>query len=154
MTFLIASAQCFLIMPQQNSFHLEELNLLMLLTWSFSDCFITSFGESFKSVTQSYEMDIHYWDTQIQNVGVHFSGSEFLDHTTNNDLLNKIEDGTSMLNMKNLKLLMDCPNVNWKLFECCISKRESEEYSILINTGNFSLPILNNAFKTEANTIG
>ena len=113
MAFLIASAHCFLIMPQQNSFHLEELNLLMLLTRSFSDCFITSFGESFKSVTQSYEMDIHYWDTQMQNVGVHFLGSEFLDHTTDNDL-------------------MDCPNVNWKLFECCISKRDFEEYSVLI----------------------
>ena len=53
---------------------------------------------------------ICYWDTQTQNVPVPYWGSEFLGHTTNNDLLNKIEDGTSMLNMKNLKqILMDWP---------------------------------------------
>ena len=97
---------------------------------NLSDCFIVSFGEIFNSVTQSYEMDIiiRYWDAQTQNVRVRYWGSKFLGHTTNNDLLDKSKDGTSMLNMKNLKqILMDCPNVNWKFFECFINQRESEE---------------------------
>ena len=78
---------------------------------------------------KSWEINIiiWYWDTQTQNVRFRYRGSEFLGHTTNNDLLNKIDDGTSMSNMKNLKQIsMDCPNVNWKLFECFINKREYE----------------------------
>ena len=97
---------------------------------------------------------IHYWDTQIQNVWVRYLGSEFLGHSTNDDSLNKIEDRTSMFNMKNLKLLMDCPNVNWKLFECFIIKRESKEHFGSINIGNCNLHLLNNPFKTGANAIG
>ena len=66
------------------------------------------FGESFHSVKQSYEMDIFicYWDSQTQNVRVLYWGSEFLGHTTNNGLLNKIEDRTLMLIMKHLKQIM------------------------------------------------
>ena len=117
----------------------------------FSDYFIISFGKSFNSVTQSHQMNIiHYWDTQIQNVQVCYLGWDFCGHTTNNDLLNKIEDGTSMFTMKNLKLiLMDCPNVNWKLFECFISKRESKEHSGLIIIGNCNLHVLINVSKQE-----
>ena len=75
---------------------------------------------------------IHYWDTQIKNVRARYLGLEFRGHTTNSDLLNRIEDGISMLNMKHLKqILIDCPNVNWKLFECFINKQENPK-NILI----------------------
>ena len=95
-------------------------------------------------------MDIvYYWDTQIQNVWVRYLGSEFLGHITNDDLLNKIEERTSMFNMKNLELLMNCPNVNWKLFECFISKRESKEHFGLINIGNCNLHVLSTLSKQE-----
>ena len=83
---------------------------------------------------------IHYRDTQAQNKQVPYWGSEFVGHTTNKDLPNKIEDGTSLLNMKNLnEILMDGPNVNWKFLEWFISKRESEELPGLIHirSGNF-----------------
>ena len=173
MIFLKASVQCFLIMPLQNSFHLEELNLLLMLTWPFSvfqelftenynlsDCFIILFGESLTLlhllmkwilfITGNIIIGNIHIIHQIQNVRVCYLGWEFWGHTTNNDLLNKIEDGTSMLTMKNLKLiLMDCPNVNWKLFECFISKRESKEHSGLISIGNCNLHVLNNVSKQE-----
>ena len=164
MIFLLASVHCFSIMPLQNSFHLEELNILLILTWPFcvfqelftenvnlSDCFIISFGKSFNSATQSYETNIiHYCNTQIENVWACYLGWEFCGHTTNNDLLNKIKDGTFMLTMKNLKLIMmNCPNVNWKLFECFISRRESKEHSRLISIGNCNLHVLNNFSKQE-----
>ena len=38
---------------------------------------------------------IRYLDAQTQNVRVRHWGSKFLGHTTNNDLLDKSEDGTS-----------------------------------------------------------
>ena len=109
------------------------------------------------AVTQSHKMDItDYQDTQVQNVRVFLLGSDFHGHTTNNDLLKDgtFEDVTSVLNKKNLKLLIDCVNLNWKLFGCFISKRESKEHSGLINIRNCSHPILNHAFKTGANTTG
>ena len=130
-----------------------------LLTESvnLSDCFVISFDESFDSVTQSCEMDIIilFWDIQAQIVRVCYWGSEFLGHTTNKNLLNKIENGTSMLNMKNLKQIsMDGPNMNRKFFECFVSKRESEKLPGLIHIGSCNLHVLNNAFKTGANAIG
>ena len=80
---------------------------------------------------------------------------EFLDHTANKDLLNNIENGTSMLNMKNLKQIsMDGPNMNWKFFDCFINERKSEELPGLINTRSCSLHVLNNIFKTGANATG
>ena len=109
------------------------------------------------TVTQSHKMDIiHYQVTHIQNVQVFLLGSGFHGHTTNNNLLKDgtFEDVTSVLNKKNLKLLIDCVNLNWKLFGCFITKRESKEYSGLINIRNCNHPILNHAFKSGANTIG
>ena len=121
---------------------------------NLSECLITSFDESFNSVIQSFEMDIiiRYWDIEVQIVRVQYWGSEFMGHTTNKDLLIKIENRTSMLNMKNLKQIsMDGPNVNWKFFECFINKRESEELPGLINIVNCNLHVLNNAFNIGAN---
>ena len=88
------------------------------------------------SVTQSHKMDvIHYQDTQKR---VFLLGSDFHGHSTNNDLLKygTFEDLTSVLKEKNLKLLIDCVNLNWELFGCFISKRESKEHSGLINIRN------------------
>ena len=50
------------------------------------------FDESFRFVKQPYEMEIFigYWDTQLQNLRVRYWGLEFLGHTTNYGLLNKI----------------------------------------------------------------
>ena len=126
-------------------------NCLQRMLINLSDCFIISFGKSFNSATQSYETNIiHYWDTQIENVEVYYLGWEFCGHTTNNNLLNEIKDGTFMLTMKNLKLIMmNCPNVNWKLFERFISKRESKEHSHLISIENCNLHVLNNFSKQE-----
>ena len=60
-----------------------------------------------------------------------------------------------MSNMKNLKQIsMDCPNVNWKLFECFTNKREYEELLGLIHIRNCNLYVLNNAFKIGTNTTG
>ena len=109
------------------------------------------------TVTQTCEIDIaiRYWDIEALIVRVRYWGSEFLGHTTNKDLLNKLENGASMLNMKNLKQIsMDVPNVNWKFFECFINKTESEELLGLINIGSFNLHGLNNVFKTGTNATG
>ena len=92
MTFLIA-VHFLLIMPLQNSFPVEELNLHLLLTMALlpiskellteyvnlSDGFVILFDENFNSVTQSSEMDIiiPYWDIQAQIVRVHYWGSEW-----------------------------------------------------------------------------
>ena len=57
--------------------------------------------------------------------------------------------------MKNLKQIsMDGPNMNWKLFQCFINKKESKELPGLINIGSYNLFVLNNAFKTGANAAG
>ena len=65
--------------------------------------------------------------TGILKQKVHEFATEFLGHTTTNDLLNKIEVVTSMVNIKNLKhLSMDYPNVNLKFFDCFINEGESE----------------------------
>ena len=72
---------------------------------NLSDCLRNSFDERFNSVTQPCEMNIIicYWETQAQNVRVCYWFLGFLGHTMNKDLLNKIENGASILNRKNLK---------------------------------------------------
>ena len=50
---------------------------------------------------------IHYWSALTQNVRVHYWGLDCRGQSTNNDLLINNEDGTSMLNMTNLKQIVD-----------------------------------------------
>ena len=73
-------------------------------------------------------------------------------HTTNNDFLNKIEDETSMVNMKNLEQSsINCPNVNWKFFHCFINERESKKCIGSIKIISCNLHVVNNVFKSVAN---
>ena len=75
-------------------------------------------------------------------------------HTTNNDLLNKIEDETSMVNMKNLEQSsINCPNVNWKFFHCFINERESKKRIGSIKIISCNLHVVNSVFKSAANAI-
>ena len=59
-----------------------------------SDWYVVSFDESMNDITQTSEMDIclRFWNDETNNVEDRYWDSEFLGHTTNQDLHDSLQD--------------------------------------------------------------
>ncbi|KAI2645289.1 Alanine--tRNA ligase [Labeo rohita] len=94
--------------------------------------FIVMFDESMNRTTKNKQLDLHvrYWTTDETGTYVcsRYYGSEFLGHSTAEDLLDKFKEGTKELCLsKMLSLSMDGPNVNWRFVQL-LQQEYSEQF--------------------------
>ncbi|KAL0146888.1 hypothetical protein M9458_057827 [Cirrhinus mrigala] len=90
------------------------------------------FDESMNRTTKNKQLDLHvrYWTTDETGTYVcsRYYGSEFLGHSTAEDLLDKFKEGTKELCLsKMLSLSMDGPNVNWRFVQL-LKQEYSEQF--------------------------
>ncbi|KAL6459284.1 hypothetical protein MHYP_G00327560 [Metynnis hypsauchen] len=118
------------------------------------DSFVIMFDESLNRTTKNKQLDLHvrYWTTDETGTHVQsrFFGSQFMGHSTADDLLERFKEGTKELKLKNMvSLSMDGPNVNWKLVEL-IQKEYGEQFAgaQLEIVGSCGLHTLHNSFKS------
>ncbi|XP_028297108.1 uncharacterized protein LOC114458926 [Gouania willdenowi] len=107
------------------------------------------FDESLNETTKNKQLDVHvrFWDEgQVQS---RYLGSQFMGHSTAQDLLSHLKECMDKLDLRHLvSISMDGPSVNWKLFDI-FQKDQSEQYGgvQLICVGSCGLHTLHNAFK-------
>jgi hypothetical protein len=99
-------------------------------------------------------MDVHirFWDSKKNEIGTRYFNSEFLGHSTADDLLDKLMNSAKDISpdlTKILQVSMDGPNVNWKLYDLLCEELRADDPSApgLINIGSCSLHTVHNAFK-------
>lgn len=113
------------------------------------------FNESLNHYLQAKQMDIHVrcWDGP--EVRTTYIGSEFLGHSTAKDVSEKRNTVLSEVDLINLvQISMDCPNVNWKVFQTLQKQVETDVGKSLINIGSCGLHILHNAFRDGCKSSG
>ena len=114
--------------------------------------FITTlFDESLNQVTQTSEMDLHvrYWDINWRRVLTRYWTSEFLGHTTSNDLVTSFTNGLENIDLvKLIQISMDGPSTNWKFLDLIQKNRKENKLNELIDIGSCSLHVVHGAFKT------
>ena len=82
--------------------------------------YVISFDESLNRTQQQEQMDmiIHFWDNEKNKVCSRYFDSNFLSHTSAQDLLKSLQSLLTTLNpMGLIQLSMDGPSSNWKLFD-------------------------------------
>ena len=85
-----------------------------------SDLYIVSFDESMNDIIQTSEMDIclRFWNDETNKVEDRYWDSEFLGHTTHQDLHDSLQEGLRLFDMeKMVQLSMDGRNVKLKLLQ-------------------------------------
>ena len=95
-----------------------------------------SFDESFR-ITKNEQMDlvIRYWDPKLKCTLTRYIGSEFLGHSTADNLLKAFNKATAHLDQeKIINLGMDGPTTNHKFFRLLQAQREQQSENILCNT--------------------
>ncbi|KAI2665830.1 putative kinetochore protein SPC25 [Labeo rohita] len=113
------------------------------------DSFVVMFDESLNRSTNNKQMDLHlrYWTGD--RVQSRYFGSQFLGHSTAQDLFHNFMDCVEKLNLRNMvSISMDGPNVNWKFFEL-LQQEQVEQFggSQLAVVGSCGLHTLHNAFR-------
>ena len=85
-----------------------------------------------------------------------YLSSEFLGHTTAEDLKRTFEECTDKLDTKKLiQVSMDGPNVNWKMLDLMVEDRNSNEtYPKLLDVGSCGLHVVHGAFRTGMKQTG
>ncbi|XP_028293606.1 uncharacterized protein LOC114456189 isoform X2 [Gouania willdenowi] len=90
--------------------------------------FVLMFDESLNETTKNKQLDVHvrFWDEgQVQS---RYLGSQFMGHSTAQDLLSHLKECMDKLDLRHLvSISMDGPSVNWKLFDI-FQKDQSEQY--------------------------
>ena len=82
--------------------------------------YVISFDESLNRTQQQEQMDviIHFWDNEKNKVCSRYFDSNFLGHTSAQDLLKSLQSLLTPLNpMGLIQLSMDGPSTNWKLLD-------------------------------------
>ncbi|KAK5848715.1 hypothetical protein PBY51_006307 [Eleginops maclovinus] len=90
--------------------------------------FVLMVDESLNETTKNKQLDVHvrFWDVgQVQS---RYLGSQFMGHSTAQDLLSHLKECMDKLNLRDLvSISMDGPSVNWKLFNL-FQKDQAEQY--------------------------
>lgn len=126
-------------------------SLVMDRIKSAENGYILLFDESLNQKTQSKQMDIHvkFWDNDI--VATRYFSSDFMGHSTADDMVEVFHKATEGLSYKNLvQLSMDGPNVNVKFHKLIQTEMENDLNTSLLNVGSCGLHILHGAFKKGA----
>lgn len=121
--------------------------------------FTMSFDESYNKVLKKEQMDlcIRYWDTNTNKTADAYFDSQFLGHTTADDLLRSFLEALGPLNLTNLiQVSMDGPRVNWKFYGMLEKHRTKvlPTAPSLFNLGSCGLHIVHGAFKTGTQSTG
>ena len=118
-----------------------------------SDWHVVSFDESMNDVTHTSAMDICLRLTN--KVQDRYWNSEFLGHTTHQDLHDALQEGLKSFDVgKMVQLSMDRPNVNLKLLQKVKDSRDELGHSKLIDFGSCNLLTVHGSFKTGAEASG
>lgn len=126
-------------------------SLVMDKIKSAKNGYVLLFDESLNQKTQSKQMDIHvkYWENDI--VATRYFTSQFMGHSTAEDMVEVFHQSTEGLAYKNLvQLSMDGPNVNLKFHKLIQTELERDVNPVLLNVGSCGLHILHGAFKKGA----
>ena len=128
--------------------HFEEC---LLKEIAKSPWIVIIFDESLNKATQTCQMDVlvRFWDTLRNRVVTRYFTSEFMGHSTANDLLTHLLHAIEKIDAAVVfQVGMDGPSVNWKFFEKFLSHRLSQDLSGLIDFGSCSLHIVHGAFQS------
>ena len=115
------------------------------------DVYGISFDEAFNKILQLDQMDIMVRFWQADRVVIRYLGSEYLDHTRAEDLLQAIKQGLSMLDQgKLVHAGMDGLNINLKLLEQLQADRRKQDLNMpeLLDIGTCNLHVVHGAFQT------
>ena len=119
-----------------------------------SPYYSTSFDEILNKVTQQEQMDIYvtFWNSDRKRVESRYFETDFMEHTTANDLLNFFQSKLELFSAAKLvQVGMDGPNVNWSFYDKLNDERNELTLPELFYTGSCGLHILPGSFKTGAN---
>ena len=107
-----------------------------------------SFDENLNDSFQNCQMDIRFWNSNLNRVESRYFDSQFLGHPTATKLLESISTSLATINRINLThLSMDGPSVNWLLLDLLKKQREQQELPKLLNIGSYNLHVIHGAFK-------
>ena len=121
--------------------------------------YVISFDESLNRTQQQEQMDmiIHFWDNEKNKVCSRYFDSNFLGHTSAQDLLKSLQSLLTTLNpMGLIQLSMDGPSTNWKLLDELSEDQVNSDPELpeLINVSSCGLHIIHGAFKRGAIATG
>ena len=88
--------------------------------------FPLSFDESLKRISQDEQMDtyVRYWDDERRLVKTNYVDVRFLMRPNTDNLHNELHAALSDIpKQKKLRLSMDEPNINWRVFDLLSSFR-------------------------------
>ena len=94
-------------------------------------------------------MIVHFLDNEKNKVCSRYFDSNFLGHTSAQDLLKSLQSPLTTLNpMGLIQLFMDGPSTNWKLYDELSKDRANSDPDLpeLINVGSCGLHIIHGAF--------
>ncbi|XP_073715732.1 uncharacterized protein [Misgurnus anguillicaudatus] len=125
-----------------------------LITKVNEDSFVVLFDESMNKTTKNKQLDIHIRNWTTDETGTYIytrcCGSEFLGHSTAEDLLDKFKNGIKDLCLsKMLSVSMYGPNVNWKFMQL-LQQEYSEQFggAQIQIVGSCGLHIMHNSIKS------
>ena len=115
-----------------------------------------SFDESLNRTQQQEQMDmiICFWDDEKNKVCSRYFDSNFLGHTSAQDLLKSLL--TTLKPMVLIQLSIEGPSTNWKLLDKLSEDQVNSDPELpeLINVSSCGLHIIHGVFKREAIATG
>ncbi|KAK3925252.1 N-lysine methyltransferase KMT5A-A [Frankliniella fusca] len=123
------------------------------------DAFVAYFDESLNKCSQQQQMDvaIRFWSASTDEVSTRYLTSEFLGHTTADDLRKAFLSSLKPFNIhKLLQVSMDGPNVNLKFIrelETYLTSIKDPTDPMFLYMGSCGLHVVNNAFKTAFSNV-
>ncbi len=128
---------------------------LTLADVSKQSVYVMLFDESLNRYLQSKQLDMHVRLWNGSEVKTKYIGSEFMGHSSAQDIAEKMNNLLSEIGIKNLvQISMDGPNVNWKVFEILQNQMQNDAGKSLISIGSCGLHILHNAFRNGCKSTG
>ena len=94
---------------------------------------------------------IRYWDNDADRVCTRYMRSEFMGHSTADDVLETFDNGIFEVNeSKFMRVSSDGPNVNLAFLKKCASMREEKELEPVMELGTCGLHIVHSSTKASA----
>ena len=95
------------------------------------------------------DIGIRFRSQEAKQVEVRYWDSQFLGHSTSDDLLENFNKSLAGLDLSKIfQISMDGPSVNWCFYDEVVKNRKELELYQLINIGNCGLHIIHGSFKT------
>lgn len=117
--------------------------------------YVLLFDESLNHELQKKQMDFHVRIWNHDKVETRYYDSQFLGHSSAEDMLQKFHSCKEDLSCRNLiQLSMDGPKVNWKFYEMVEQELKSDFSCTLLNTGSCGIHVVHGAFKDGCDAAG